>query len=62
MCCSYVCVFKIINLITFLTLKFDICVENSVVVADHEHDGNELQVTKGFQTHVAKKLGHYLDR
>ncbi|KAF6723593.1 uncharacterized protein FQA47_017140 [Oryzias melastigma] len=32
-----------------------------VVVADHEHDGNELQVTKGFQTHVAKKLGHYLD-
>uniref|UniRef100_A0A3Q1FRU0 Protein CUSTOS n=1 Tax=Acanthochromis polyacanthus TaxID=80966 RepID=A0A3Q1FRU0_9TELE len=34
---------------------------NSVVVADHEHDGNELQVTKGFQTHVAKKLGHFLD-
>ncbi|XP_023134598.1 protein CUSTOS [Amphiprion ocellaris] len=32
-----------------------------VVVADHEHDGNELQVTKGFQTHVAKKLGHFLD-
>ncbi|CAN9513517.1 unnamed protein product [Ophioblennius macclurei] len=32
-----------------------------VVVADHDHDGNELQVTKGFQTHVAKKLGHYLD-
>ncbi|XP_032373268.1 protein CUSTOS isoform X2 [Etheostoma spectabile] len=32
-----------------------------VVVADHDHDGNELQVTKGFQTHVAKKLGHLLD-
>uniref|UniRef100_A0A3P8SB22 Protein CUSTOS n=1 Tax=Amphiprion percula TaxID=161767 RepID=A0A3P8SB22_AMPPE len=32
-----------------------------VVVADHEHDGNELQVTKGFQAHVAKKLGHFLD-
>uniref|UniRef100_A0A3B5AJ24 Protein CUSTOS n=1 Tax=Stegastes partitus TaxID=144197 RepID=A0A3B5AJ24_9TELE len=33
-----------------------------VVVADHEHDGNELQVTQGFRTHVAKKLGHFLDR
>ncbi|KAM9744357.1 protein CUSTOS [Menidia menidia] len=33
-----------------------------VVVADHEHDGNELQVTKEFRTHVAKKLGHLLDR
>nr|XP_057927170.1 protein CUSTOS [Doryrhamphus excisus] len=32
-----------------------------VVVADHEHDGNELQVTHGFQTHVAKKLGQFLD-
>ncbi|TDH12494.1 hypothetical protein EPR50_G00047840 [Perca flavescens] len=32
-----------------------------VVVADHDHDGNELQVTKGFQIHVAKKLGHLLD-
>ncbi|XP_077570729.1 protein CUSTOS [Stigmatopora nigra] len=32
-----------------------------VIVADHEHDGNELQVTQGFQTHVAKKLGHLLD-
>ncbi|XP_028314064.1 protein CUSTOS isoform X2 [Gouania willdenowi] len=32
-----------------------------VVVADHDHDGNDLQVTKGFRTHVAKKLGHYLD-
>ncbi|XP_041856445.1 protein CUSTOS [Melanotaenia boesemani] len=32
-----------------------------VVVADHEHDGNNLQVTQGFQTHVAKKLGHLLD-
>ncbi|XP_031705387.1 protein CUSTOS [Anarrhichthys ocellatus] len=31
------------------------------VVADHEHDGNELQVTQGFRTHVAKKLGHLLD-
>ncbi|XP_028270930.1 protein CUSTOS [Parambassis ranga] len=31
------------------------------VVADHEHDGNELQVTQGFQKHVAKKLGHFLD-
>uniref|UniRef100_A0A3Q1FRW5 Protein CUSTOS n=1 Tax=Acanthochromis polyacanthus TaxID=80966 RepID=A0A3Q1FRW5_9TELE len=29
---------------------------NSVVVADHEHDGNELQVTKGFQTHVVQFL------
>ncbi|XP_041793764.1 protein CUSTOS [Chelmon rostratus] len=33
-----------------------------VVVADHEHDGNELQVTEGFRTHVAKKLGSLLDR
>uniref|UniRef100_A0A3B4T6I1 Protein CUSTOS n=1 Tax=Seriola dumerili TaxID=41447 RepID=A0A3B4T6I1_SERDU len=32
-----------------------------VVVADHEHDGNELQVSQGFRTHVAKKLGHLLD-
>ncbi|XP_033476402.2 protein CUSTOS isoform X1 [Epinephelus lanceolatus] len=32
-----------------------------VVVADHDHDGNELQVTQGFRTHVAKKLGHLLD-
>ncbi|XP_077457285.1 protein CUSTOS [Stigmatopora argus] len=32
-----------------------------VIVAVHEHDGNELQVTQGFQTHVAKKLGHFLD-
>ncbi|XP_054466802.1 protein CUSTOS [Anoplopoma fimbria] len=32
-----------------------------VVVADHEHDGNELQVTQGFRTHVAKKLVHLLD-
>nr|XP_020445931.1 uncharacterized protein C12orf43 homolog isoform X1 [Monopterus albus] len=32
-----------------------------VVVADHEHDGNELQVTQGFRTHVAKKLGQLLD-
>uniref|UniRef100_A0A8C2XMF5 Protein CUSTOS n=1 Tax=Cyclopterus lumpus TaxID=8103 RepID=A0A8C2XMF5_CYCLU len=35
---------------------------NSLVVADHEHDCNELQVTQGFRTHVAKKLGHFLDR
>ncbi|XP_053180955.1 protein CUSTOS [Scomber japonicus] len=32
-----------------------------IVVAEHEHDGNELQVTQGFRTHVAKKLGHFLD-
>ncbi|KAM3867679.1 protein CUSTOS [Diretmus argenteus] len=32
-----------------------------VVVSVHEHDGNELQVTQGFRTHVAKKLGHMLD-
>ncbi|XP_004072602.1 uncharacterized protein C12orf43 homolog [Oryzias latipes] len=33
-----------------------------VVVAGHDHDAkNELQVTQGFQKHVAKKLGHYLD-
>ncbi|KAM4745094.1 protein CUSTOS [Anableps anableps] len=32
-----------------------------VVVADHEHDGNELQVTQGFRKHVAKKLEHLLD-
>ncbi|XP_072288974.1 protein CUSTOS isoform X2 [Eucyclogobius newberryi] len=31
------------------------------VVADHEHDGNELQVTQGFQKHVAQKLGAILD-
>lgn len=32
-----------------------------VVVAEHEHDGNELQVTQGFRTHVAKKLETLLD-
>ncbi|XP_068166136.1 protein CUSTOS isoform X2 [Antennarius striatus] len=32
-----------------------------VVVAQHEHDGNELQVTQGFRIHVAKKLGAFLD-
>ncbi|XP_062240302.1 protein CUSTOS isoform X3 [Platichthys flesus] len=32
-----------------------------IVVAEHEHDGNELQVSQGFRTHVAKKLGHLLD-
>nr|XP_061841866.1 protein CUSTOS isoform X2 [Nerophis lumbriciformis] len=32
-----------------------------VVIAAHEHHGNELQVTQGFQTHVAKKLGQLLD-
>ncbi|XP_070820680.1 protein CUSTOS isoform X2 [Chaetodon trifascialis] len=32
-----------------------------IVVAAHEHDGNELQVTEGFRTHVAKKLGSLLD-
>ncbi|KAL6114618.1 uncharacterized protein ACO6RY_05340 [Pungitius sinensis] len=31
------------------------------VVADHEHDGNELQVSEGFRTHVAAKLGHLLE-
>ncbi|KAM9360028.1 protein CUSTOS isoform 2-T2 [Symphorus nematophorus] len=35
--------------------------QESVVVAAHEHDGNELQVTEGFRTHVAKKLGSLLD-
>lgn len=44
-----------------LTIKF-VLLWNSVVVGDHEHDGNELQVTQGFRTHVAKKLGHFLDR
>lgn len=34
----------------------------SLVVAKHEHDGNELQVTEGFRTHVAKKLGTLLER
>ncbi|XP_076020809.1 protein CUSTOS [Genypterus blacodes] len=32
-----------------------------LVVAEHEHDGNELQVTQGFRTHVSKKLVHFLD-
>ncbi|XP_012707564.2 protein CUSTOS [Fundulus heteroclitus] len=32
-----------------------------VVVADHDHDGNELQVTPGFRKHVAKKLERLLD-
>nr|XP_040051716.1 protein CUSTOS isoform X1 [Gasterosteus aculeatus aculeatus] len=31
------------------------------VVADHEHDCNELQVTPGFRTHVAAKLGRLLE-
>ncbi|XP_037537148.1 protein CUSTOS isoform X2 [Nematolebias whitei] len=31
------------------------------VVADHEHDGSQLQVTTGFQTHVATKLEQFLD-
>ncbi|KAM9810337.1 protein CUSTOS [Neosynchiropus ocellatus] len=33
-----------------------------LAVSNHDHDGNELQVTQGFQTHVAKKLSHFLDR
>lgn len=33
----------------------------SFVVADHEHDCNELQVTPGFRTHVAAKLGRLLE-
>lgn len=32
-----------------------------VVVIEHEHDGNELQVSQGFRTHVARKLEHLLD-
>lgn len=32
-----------------------------LVVADHGHDGNVLQVTPGFQTHVATKLSAMLD-
>lgn len=31
------------------------------VVADH-HDGDQLQVTRGFQTQVATKLEQFLDR
>ncbi|XP_048840733.1 protein CUSTOS [Brienomyrus brachyistius] len=30
-------------------------------VSQHEHDGNELQTTPEFRTHVAKKLGSMLD-
>ncbi|XP_046727875.1 protein CUSTOS isoform X2 [Silurus meridionalis] len=30
-------------------------------VCDHEHDGNELQTTPEFRSHVAKKLGVMLD-
>ncbi|KAG8012242.1 Potassium voltage-gated channel subfamily V member 2 [Nibea albiflora] len=41
------------------SLGFSLCYR--VVVAAHEHDGNELQVTQGFRTHVAKKLGNLLD-
>ncbi|CAG02501.1 unnamed protein product [Tetraodon nigroviridis] len=33
-----------------------------LVATKHEHDGNELQVTQGFRTHVARKLEHLLDR
>ncbi|KAM9858046.1 protein CUSTOS [Aulostomus maculatus] len=33
----------------------------AAAAANHERDGNQLQVTQGFQTHVAKKLGQYLD-
>ncbi|KAM4616516.1 protein CUSTOS isoform 2-T2 [Polymixia lowei] len=32
-----------------------------LVVSEHKHDGNELQVTPEFQAHIAKKLGHMLD-
>ncbi|KAK2837623.1 hypothetical protein Q5P01_014835 [Channa striata] len=39
----------------------DVKKSKRVVVAEHEHDGNELQVTQGFRTHVAKKLGNLLD-
>ncbi|CAK6950411.1 protein CUSTOS [Scomber scombrus] len=39
----------------------DVQQSKRIVVAEHEHDGNELQVTQGFRTHVAKKLGHFLD-
>lgn len=35
---------------------------NSVVVSKHEHDGNELQVTEGFRSHVARKLDNLLNR
>lgn len=35
---------------------------NRLVAIKHEHDGNELQVTQGFRTHVARKLEHLLDR
>lgn len=38
------------------------CLSCRVVVAEHEHDGNELQVTQGFRTHVAKKLENLLNR
>ncbi|XP_075881701.1 protein CUSTOS isoform X2 [Nelusetta ayraudi] len=31
------------------------------VVAEHKHDGNELQVSQGFRTHVAKKLETHLN-
>ncbi|XP_034025570.1 protein CUSTOS isoform X2 [Thalassophryne amazonica] len=31
------------------------------IVTEGACDGNELQVTRGFQTHVAKKLGQLLD-
>ncbi|KAG7281803.1 hypothetical protein CRUP_037084, partial [Coryphaenoides rupestris] len=32
-----------------------------LVVSDHQHDSNELQVTPEFRAHVAKKLEHMLD-
>ncbi|KAK0131452.1 hypothetical protein N1851_033855 [Merluccius polli] len=32
-----------------------------LVVSDHQHDCNELQVTPEFRAHVAKKLEHMLD-
>ncbi|XP_068594728.1 protein CUSTOS isoform X2 [Brachionichthys hirsutus] len=39
----------------------DVRQSKRVVVAQHEHDGNELGVTQGFREHVAKKLGAFLD-
>ncbi|CAL8252120.1 unnamed protein product [Boreogadus saida] len=32
-----------------------------LIVSDHQHDCNELQVTPEFRAHVAKKLEHMLD-
>ncbi len=42
-------------------LIFGLTLFHRTDVSKHEHDGNELGTTPEFQSHVAKKLGAFLD-